>query len=208
VLQRDFIAPNDDARGLAHHRPSQEKQIMKQLFASAVGLLVVATAFAAEDAAPLQVGDDVSPFYVKDVTGPAAGTALCYRCRYGDRPVVSIFAREVNDELAALLKEVDATVGKNSAKDMAAFLVLLTDDPAGQEEKLKELATAHGLKNVPLTTFEDVGGPRSYKIAKDADFTVMMWVGGKVQVNSTFEKGKLSQQAVAGVVADTAKILN
>jgi hypothetical protein len=187
---------------------AQEIETMKKLLAPAVGLLLAVAAFAADGAATLQVGDEVGPFYVKDVTGPAAGTALCYRCRYGDQPVVSVFAREVNDELAALLKEIDAVVGKNSDHEMAAFLVVLTDDPAGQEEKLKQLATDAGLKNVPLTTFEDVSGPRSYKLAKDADFTVMMWVDGKVQVNHTFKKGDLTEQTIATVVKDTGKILN
>lgn len=182
--------------------------MMKKLLAPAVGLLVAVAALAAEDAGTLQVGDEVGPFYVKDVTGPAAGTALCYRCRYGDQPVVSVFAREVNDELASLLKEIDAVVSKNSEREMAAFLVVLTDDPAGQEEKLKQLAKDAGLKNVPLTTFEDVSGPRSYKLSKDADFTVMMWVDGKLQVNETFKKGDLTQQTIAGVVSNTSKILN
>ena len=181
---------------------------MKKLLAPAVGLLLAVAAFAADGAATLQVGDEVGPFYVKDVTGPAAGTALCYRCRYGDQPVVSVFAREVNDELAALLKEIDGVVGNNADREMAAFLVVLTDDPAGQEEKLKQLATDAGLKNIPLTTFEDVSGPRSYKLAKDADFTVMMWVNGKVQVNQTFKMGDLTEQTIATVVKDTGKILN
>ena len=182
--------------------------MMKKLLAPAVGLLLVVAAVAAEEAATLKVGDDVGPFYVKDVTGPAAGTALCYRCRYGDQPTVSVFAREVNDELGKLLKEIDGVVGKNSERKMAAFLVVLTDDPAGQEEKLKELAKANGLKNVPLTTFEDVNGPRNYRLAKDADFTVMMWVDGKVQVNDAFKKGELNEKSIAGVVSNTSKILN
>lgn len=181
---------------------------MKKLLAPAVGLLLAVAAFAADGAATLQVGDEVGPFYVKDVTGPAAGTALCYRCRYGDQPVVSVFAREVNDELASLLKEIDAVVGKNSDHEMAAFMVVLTDDPAGQEEKLKKLAADAGLKNIPLTTFEDVNGPRSYKLTQDADFTVMMWVNGKVQVNETFKKGDLTEKTIAAVISNTSKILN
>ena len=119
---------------------------MKRLLAPMIAVLVAAGAAVADPPEPLKVGDEVGAFYVKDVTGPAAGQELCYRCRFGDRPVVSIFARKVDDNLAALLKEVDGIVGKNSAKEMAAFLVIMTDDPAGQEEKLKQLAKDNELK--------------------------------------------------------------
>lgn len=174
-----------------------------------IGLLLSVAVIAADGkTAPLQVGDEVGPFYVKDVTGPAAGTALCYRCRYGDRPVVSIFVREVDDQLATLLKEVDAIVTKNADKGMAAFLVVMTDNPSQQEDKLKQLAKDSGLKSVPLTTFEDVNGPRSYRLDKSADITVMMWVDGKLQVNQTYKQGDLTKQTIAAVVQDTSKILN
>lgn len=181
---------------------------MKRLLALMVALLLTVGVVMADPPAPLKVGDEVGAFYVKDVTGPAAGQALCYRCRYGDRPVVSIFARKVDDNLAALLKEVDGIVGKNSAKEMAAFLVVMTDDPAGQEEKLKQLAKDKELKNVPLTTFEDTNGPRSYAINKDAEITVMMWVDGKVQVNENFKSADLTKEKIASVAETTSKILN
>lgn len=182
---------------------------MKRLLAPTIGLLLaVSAAIAAEQNTSLQVGDDVGAFYVTDVTGPAAGTELCYRCRYGDRPVVTIFTRKVDDKLAALLKEVDTIVGKNSGKDMAAFLVVMTDDQAGQEAALKKLAADAGLKNVPLTTFEDVNGPRNYKISKDAEVTVMMWVNGKLAVNETLKQADLTAEKIASVTAQTTKILN
>jgi len=183
---------------------------VKRLLAPTIGLLLAVSAAIAADqnTASLQVGDDVGAFYVTDVTGPAAGTELCYRCRYGDRPVVTIFTRTVDEKLASLLKEVDSIVGKNSGKDMAAFLVVMTDDQAGQEAALKKLATDAGLKNVPLTTFEDVNGPRNYKISKDAEVTVMMWVNGKLQVNETLKQADLTAEKIASVTAQTSKILN
>lgn len=181
---------------------------MKRMLAPMIALLLTVGVVVADPPGPLQVGDEVGAFYVKDVTGPAAGQDLCYRCRFGDRPVVSIFARKVDDNLASLLKEVDGIVGQNAAKEMAAFLVVMTDDPAGQEEKLKQLAKDKELKNVPLTTFEDVNGPRSYRINKDAEITVMMWVDGKVQVNDTYKSADLTKEKIAAVGKSTSKILN
>ena len=182
---------------------------MCRLTASGVVLFVAAAALAAKPtSATLQVGDQVEAFYVKDVTGPAAGTELCYRCRYGNRPVISIFTRQVTEQVASLAREVDATVGQHADKNLAGFVVLLTDDPAGQEEGLKKLAKDNGIKNLPLTTFNDVGGPRNYKLTKDADVTVMMWVDGKLQVNEALKTAELSKEKIAALVKNSDKILN
>jgi hypothetical protein len=189
---------------------TEENYVMSKLTSSGVVLFVAATvAFAAEPkSAALQVGDAVEAFYVKDVTGPAAGTELCYRCRYGNRPVISIFTRKVTDQVASLAKEIDAAVGQNTDKDLAGFVVVLTDDPAGQEEGLKKLAKDNGIKHLPLTTFNDVGGPRNYKLTKDADVTVMMWVDGKVQVNEALKASELSKDKIAALVKSSDKIIN
>jgi hypothetical protein len=121
---------------------------------------------------------------------------------------VAIFARELTDDLASLVKQVDETVAKNEDKKMAAFLVVLTEDPDAVEPKLKELAEKQGIKKVPLTIFEGASGPGSYKISKDADLTVLMWKGLEVQANHALEKGKLDANGVKSIVDDTKKILN
>ncbi len=57
---------------------------------------------------------------------------------------------------------------------------------AVHEDSLKALAEEHGITNVPLTTFDDETGPRGYKLTRDAEVTVMMWVDGQLAVNETF----------------------
>jgi hypothetical protein len=74
--------------------------------------------------------------------------------------------------------------------------------------KLEELAKKEGIKNVPLTIFDGEAGPGSYKIAKDADVTVLMWKNTKVQANHAFAKGKLNEKGIKAVVEDTKSILN
>lgn len=163
---------------------------------------------AAEKAECLNEGDRVAAFNVVDVTGPAAGEKLCYRCRYGNRPVVSIFARDVNEDVASLVKQVDSVVGKNKDAKMAAFVVLLSDNPDDQSAKLKAVAEKQEIKDTPLTTFEGTAGPPEYKISKDADVTVMMWVDGKVKVNESLKKGDLNKDKIAALVKSTDKILD
>ncbi len=178
---------------------------MKKLLAMAVAL----TAFSAMAFADgLDVGSRVEAFYVKDVTGPAAGTKLCYRCRYGDRPVVSIFTRSVDGNVPALINQIDGVVGQNQNKDMKAFVVLLTDEEAAAEKSLKETAAKVSVANTPLTTFDGAAGPAKYKISKDADVTVMMWVDGKLKVNEALKASDLTNEKIAALVKQTSNILN
>ncbi|RLS51167.1 MAG: hypothetical protein DWH91_19775 [Planctomycetota bacterium] len=179
---------------------------MKKLFAIAA-MIVATCVFAQAEEKCLAVGDGVAAFNVLDVTGPSAGTKLCYRCQYGRRPVVSVFAKKMTPEVAALTKEIDNTVGSNTDKKMAAFVVMLTDSPE-VETSLKTVAKDQGIKHTPLTTFEGTTGPAEYKLAADAEVTVMMWVQGKVAVNKSFKAGELTKEAIAASVKDTAKILN
>lgn len=179
---------------------------MKKLFAL-VAMFAACVVAQAEDKG-LAVGERVAPFYVTDVTGPSAGEKLCYRCRYGNKPTVSIFARKVTPEVAQLTKEIDSVVSANTDKKMAAFVVLMTDKPEETEAALKTVAKEKEIKSTPLTTFDGVAGPEEYKIASDSEVTVVMWVGGKVAASSSFKAGELTKDGVAAAVKDTAKILN
>ena len=156
----------------------------------------------------LQVGDYPGAFNVADITGPSAGEKLCYRCQYGARPVVSIFAREIDDNVTKLVKEIDGVVGKNRDDRMAAFVVLLTDSPDDVEGQLKKVANENKIGHTPLTVYENSVGPSKYRINKEAEVTVMMWVESDVKVNHAFKAKELNADAITKVVSDTKKILN
>ncbi|MFM9960393.1 MAG: hypothetical protein ACKV2Q_04125 [Planctomycetaceae bacterium] len=164
--------------------------------------------FAAELKSGLQPGDDIPAYNVRDITGPNEGKTLCYRCKFGARPVVNIFAREMTPEVVALVKEIDGLVAKNGEKKMAAFVTLLTNDPDKDEAKLKEIAKKEGLKNVPLTVFDGIAGPDGYKIAEKASLTVTMWVDGDVKASHAFAKGDYKASSAKAIIEDTKKILN
>jgi hypothetical protein len=121
--------------------------------------------------------------------------------------VVTVFAREITDNLASLVRKIDEQVGEHKDEQLSSFIVLLTDDPDTVESKLKELAEKHKIDDVPLTVFDGEAGPPSYKISKDADVTVLLWRRTEVKVNHAFAKGELDEKAVDKVVADVAKIL-
>ncbi len=180
---------------------------MKSLLSVALMVAFTGTMLAAEVESGLKVGEAPGAYQVKDVTGPNAGKSLCYRCSYGKRPVVNVFTRSVNDQLAKMVKELDTVVGENQDKKMAAFVVVLAEDAEKIIPQLEEMAKKNGIKNVPLTIFEGESGPADYNIAKDADLTVLMWNNSEVKSNTALAAGKLDAATSTKIVGETKKIL-
>ena len=75
---------------------------MVRLSLLTAGLLVLNTANADVNSG-LAVGDSVRAFNPQHVTGPDAGKSACLVCANGEKPVVAIFAREIDDNLSTLV---------------------------------------------------------------------------------------------------------
>ena len=120
---------------------------------------------------------------------------------------MNIFTRSLSDTLAGLVKQVDKKIDAHKDQKLVGFVVLLTDDPDKAETDLKAFAEKHGITNVPLTYFDGVAGPAKYKVAKEADVTVNLWLEKSSKANHAFAKGELNKDAIASIVADVPKIL-
>lgn len=120
------------------------------------------------------------------------------------KPVAIVFAREVSAPVTSLVKKLEEATVKNSDAQMCAFVVFLSDD-SGLEKKLKDLAEKEKLKNTALT-IDQPSGPEDYKIAKEADVTVVLYVGKTAEVTHAFRKGELNDKAIATVLGDLPKI--
>lgn len=108
--------------------------------------------------------------------------------------------------LTSLVKKLEEATAKHSDCKMAAFVVLMTDDEPKMEEKLKALIEKEKIKKVMLAT-DGPTGPASYKIAKDAEVTVVLYAKKTVKVNLAFEKGKLDDKAIEKVLESVKEIL-
>ncbi len=154
---------------------------MKFFSFTVVAILTLASSLHAEITSGPAPGEQAGTFMVYDVTGPAAGKTLCYRCRLANRPTVAVFARELNDDLAALVKSLDEAVERHERERLGAFVVLLADTnhKLDVEKELREFAARHKL-TTPLTIFENVEGPKEYRLAADARVTVLWWKNGEM----------------------------
>jgi hypothetical protein len=153
-----------------------------------------------------QVGAEVpGPFHPLNVTGEAAGKKKCLYCAYGEAPVAVVFARDLTPQVASLIKQIDATTVSNKKSEMGSFAVFCSDD-----EKLKDKLAAFAAKEKigsVVLTIDNPSGPEAYKIAKDADVTVVYYQDRKVASNHAFRAGELRDGDVARVAADVKSIL-
>ena len=94
-----------------------------------------------------------------------------------------------------------------SGEKLCTFVVVLSNDERQTTKDLKKFAADNMVKKVPLTISEVPAGPPAYKIAKDADITVMMWKGAKVAVNHAYAKGKMTETDVKTIIDELPKVL-
>jgi hypothetical protein len=171
----------------------------------AVGCSVGDNAVAAGESGP-QVGSRVPrPFEPLNLNGPDDGEEACLYCRFGNDPVVMVFARTQSDGLTRLIKATEKAAAENKAKDLGACVDYL-DTTDELKAEARNLADAEKLKHVILACIRP-DGVADYKIAADADVTVLLYDRRTVRANHTFKKGELTDTAVGRVLADLPKIL-
>ena len=169
-------------------------------------VLFVGSAFAADTVkSGPQVGEKVpGPFHPLNVNGEMAGKKHCLFCQNGSNPVAMIFARDVDENLIALIKKIDATTAANSEAKMGSFVVFLSDDK-GLEKKLEEVAKKEDLKKCVLS-IDNPAGPRGYQVSEKADITVVLYKDRMVEANHSFAKGQLKSADIDAIVKEVSKI--
>src|SRR5438094_900369 len=148
----------------------------------------------------IPVGKRPGPYSFLVATGPQRGQQTCYICEQhdGGKPAAVVFARTLSDPLAKLMAKLDAA---RPAKNDPGYKVWLTHTVASADlDGLARWAQGKGLKGVPVGAFEDADGPPAYKIHKDADVTVMLFVTEKVVANFAFRAGELDDKAIERVM--------
>jgi hypothetical protein len=152
------------------------------------------------------VGKRPGPYSFLVATGPQRGQPTCYICEQheGGKPAAVVFARSLSDPLGKLLAKLDAA---GADKKAAGYKVWMTQLAATADlDELGKWAQAQGLKGVPVGAFEDADGPPAYKLHKDADVTVMLFVKEKVVANFALRAGELDDQAIDTVMRAVPKL--
>jgi hypothetical protein len=154
----------------------------------------------------IPVGKRPGPYSFLVATGPQRGQQTCYICEQheGGKPAAIVFARTLTSPLGKLLARLDAA---GSTKKDSGYKVWMTQLAAPADlDGLAKWAQGQGLKGVPVGAFEDANGPPAYKLNKDADVTVLLFVKEKVVANFAFRAGELDDKAVDEVMKAVPKL--
>ena len=94
----------------------------------------------------------------------------------------------------------------HKASELRAWVTFLNADQTNYDPKVVAWSKKQAIRSVPLSVFEDADGPPSYKLSRDADVTVLVFVKQKVVANFAFRAGELSDERIADVLKAVAAV--
>ncbi len=175
--------------------------------AALLGAVVSGTSAQAPVRSGLTPGLRPGPYSALVSVGPQRGQLHCFVCETEDRPAVLVFARQMSDPLGKLVNRIDRAVTDHKAADLRAWVTILADDHTAIDPQVVRWARQHAVGNVPVAVFEDPVGPPSYRLAREADVTVLLSVRQRVVANFAFRAGELNDARIAEVMKSLPQIL-
>ena len=119
----------------------------------------------------------------------------------GQRPVVMVFARSADEKLAKFCKELDEEIEEHADTKLTAFVNMIGAEEESLKKSAADFVSKHGIKRVAFVVPEDMkNGPEDFKIAPDADVTVVCYKEGEVKANHAFAAGGLSDEKIEAIV--------
>jgi len=155
----------------------------------------------------LQPGQRPGPYAAIVSAGPNRGQLHCFICETADKPAVVVFARRMSEPLGKLVQGLDKAVLANKEAGLRSWVTFLSEDQPALDPQVVKWGKQHGISNVSLAVFEDADGPPAYKLARDADVTVLLYVKQKVVKNFAFRAGELDDKKTAEVIKAIPEIV-
>src|SRR5262245_34520869 len=178
------------------HRLTRSRRMSKRCWAVTLAILFIPSAVAKDPCVSgPQLGDKPGPYSFLVATGPQRGQPTCYVCEAAEKPGVIVFAHSVSEPLGKLLGKCDDAVTARPKDELRAWMTVLGERTIALDD-LGKWAKQLGLKATPVGVFDDAVGPPSYKLAADADVTVVLFVNRKVVSNFAFRTGELNEDAI------------
>jgi hypothetical protein len=179
---------------------------MKNTFRLSFPLIALALAAAEPAVSGLRPGQRPGPYSSLVSVGAERGKSHCFICETADRPAVIVFARTLNEPLGKLVRGLDKALTDHKDAQLRAWVTFLGDDQTALDPKVVAWSKKHSVRNVSLSVFEDVVGPPSYLLRRDADATIMLCVKQKVVRNFAFRTDELNDDRIADILKAVPEI--
>jgi len=155
----------------------------------------------------LKVGQRPGPYSFIVSTGSERGQSTCYVCETAERPAVIVFARALSTPLGKLISKLDKEMSDHKKADLRGWVTFLSNDQLTLDPQVTEWAKKYAIRHMPLGVFESENGPPSYRLSRDAEVTVLLFVKHKVVANFALRSGELNDEKMAEIVKSLPKIL-
>jgi hypothetical protein len=153
------------------------------------------------------IGQRPGPYTFIVSTGKERGRLTCYICDTADRPAFVVFARTLSPELGTLTRELDKIAANPKNAPLRGWVTFLSNDQVKFDSALVGWGKKHAVQTLPLGVFEDADGPPSYRLAADADVTVLLFVKQKVIANFAYRANELNESARQEILKAVPKLL-
>jgi hypothetical protein len=190
-------------------RAGMEKKMVRSSVGLVFFLAITATqAFADPCRSGPKVNQRPGPYSSVVSTGQFRGQSHCFICEAGDRPVVIVFARGLSDPLGKLVNKIDRALDKHKSAELRAWVTFLAEDQPSFDPKVVKWGQRHAVREIALGIFEDVVGPPSYLLNREADVTVLLSVKQRVVANFAFRTGELSESAIGEILRSLTHLVS
>jgi len=123
-----------------------------------------------------------------------AGEECCVLCKFGNDPVVMVFAARPSPALAEMIRGLEKAAA--ATKGPAGACVVVTDTSDATRAELKALAEKQGLKRVVLGVI-DAPKLKHYSLHPEAEATVLFYRKQIVSENRAYKAGEWTEKAAA-----------
>lgn len=146
------------------------------------------------------VGASIGSFYVREVTGPRPNAASCLVCKYGNRPVVIICCRKLDEIHRQLVLSLDKEIDSRRGLGLRGFSMFMTDVDGQTQPQLMQLVREHDV-HLPLTIPVERQGPGTLGLNPDVETTVILYRQRKVEKRFEYAAGSLTSEDVEKLAA-------
>jgi hypothetical protein len=179
-------------------------EMVNKIFGTALmGAAFALTALASGPDSGLNVGEGVTPFNPKHVTGPNKGSNACPPCTYGARPQVQVWVNGDNmRNVVDIAKLLNDSVKEMKASELKAFVIFLVDkEKAGElEAMLPKLAERIGVYDIALATLpKDNNAVGNYKVNVSGDVKNTVFVYRDKKVVAKYVNLKADEKGLAAL---------
>ena len=172
-----------------------------RLFVTLIILIASGFAGAADPLAPgLTAGQRPGPYAALVAVGSQRGQMHCFICETGDKPAVIIFARHLSDPLGKLVQGLDRALLERKSADLRAWVTFLHEDQTAFDADVVRWSKQQAVRGVALGVFENLTGPPSYRLHREAEVTVLLYVKQKVVRSFAFRPGEWNETRITAIL--------